>query len=434
MKRIYPIFVVLTLSAAMAFSLIDRFALSLLFEPIKADLQLSDTQLGLLHGVAFGLFYAAFGIPVAWLVDRWSRKWVIFWGIACWSVMTALCGLSRSFLQLLGARIGVGIGEAALAPAGYSLIADIVPKDRLSTAISVFQMGSLFGSGLALLLGGQILQFVDTIDLTGWFLLSSLAPWQLTFIVLALPGIPFLFLISLIREPIRTRLNGMNEQSVDLMQELRDKWRSFTYLFVGNACLVAVSYGAVTWVPSVLARQYSWELPDIGLRLGLLMLIVAPSGILAGGLVADRRAARGIAASIEGVLVFAALITTLLVCFTFFIDSAWGLFSVVGLIQFGTGLVIGIGPAASINLASEGARGRVSAIYVFAINLIGLGLGPVLVGTLSDRIFAGEVFAALQAFWVIMSFSALLFLGALFNLARKHKSDSPLDSRFLTRS
>ena len=122
---VYSWFVILTLSGAMAFSLVDRFALSLLFEPIKADLLLSDTQLGLLHGIAFGLFYATMGIPIAWLIDKWSRKWVIFWGIGCWSLMTLLCGFSRNYLQLLGARIGVGVGEAALAPAGYSLIAEV---------------------------------------------------------------------------------------------------------------------------------------------------------------------------------------------------------------------------------------------------------------------------------------------------------------------
>jgi len=188
----------------MAFSLIDRFALSLLFEPIKADLGLSDTQLGLLHGVAFGLFYATMGIPIAWLIDRWSRKWVIFWGIACWSVMTALCGLARNFTQLLGARIGVGVGEAALAPAGYSLIGDIVPGRHLTTALSTFQMGALLGGGLASLLGGEILRFTSGLDLEGVPLLEGMAPRQLTFIAVALLGVLFLALLFFIREPVRT--------------------------------------------------------------------------------------------------------------------------------------------------------------------------------------------------------------------------------------
>ena len=321
-SRLYPGFVLLTLSAAMAFSLIDRFALSLLFEPIKADLQLSDTQLGLLHGVAFGLFYATLGIPIAWLVDRWSRKWVIFLGIGCWSAMTALCGFSRNFSQLLGARIGVGVGEAALAPGGYSLIADVVPKNKFATAISIFQMGSLFGAGLALLLGGQILGFVETIDLSGMPLLGSLAPWQLTFIVLALPGIPFLLVLLLFREPLRTGVVS-DEPAVGLLEELRKKYQVYTCLFLGNACLVAVSYGNVTWIPSILARQYGWSIPDIGVRLGLLTLIVAPLGILAGGLLADARTRRGSTSPSSGLLMLSGVTTLILVVVGLFAQSAW---------------------------------------------------------------------------------------------------------------
>ena len=417
-SRLYPGFVLLTLSAAMAFSLIDRFALSLLFEPIKADLQLSDTQLGLLHGVAFGLFYATLGIPIAWLVDRWSRKWVIFLGIGCWSAMTALCGFSRNFSQLLGARIGVGVGEAALAPGGYSLIADVVPKNKFATAISIFQMGSLFGAGLALLLGGQILGFVETIDLSGMPLLGSLAPWQLTFIVLALPGIPFLLVLLLFREPLRTGVVS-DEPAVGLLEELRKKYQVYTCLFLGNACLVAVSYGNVTWIPSILARQYGWSIPDIGVRLGLLTLIVAPLGILAGGLLADARTRRGSTSPSSGLLMLSGVTTLILVVVGLFAQSAWALFAMVGLIQFSTGLVVGVGPAASVNLASDGARGRISAVYVFVTNLIGLGLGPTLVGFLSDTVFAGEILKSLQAFWLMMSISAVLLLAYLLRIGAR---------------
>lgn len=267
-SSLYRWFVILTLSAAMAFSLVDRFALSLLFEPIKADLLLSDTQLGMLHGIAFGLFYATMGIPIAWLIDRWSRTRVIVLGVGCWSAMTALCGLSGNYLQLLGARIGVGVGEAALAPAGYSLISDIVPEKRLATALSVFQMGSLFGGGLAFLAGGAILGFVEGADLQHIPLFSQLAAWQITFILLALPGIPLVGLLLFIREPehqsLAEAMNGKaGQQPAGLIKILLARFPLYFSLFVGNACLIAISYANMTWMPSILARQYDWPLPTL---------------------------------------------------------------------------------------------------------------------------------------------------------------------------
>ena len=413
---IYTWFVVITLSATMAFSLVDRFALSLLFEPIKQDLSLTDTQLGMLHGVAFGLFYATMGIPLAWLIDRWSRKWVIFLGIACWSVMTALCGLSRNFLQLLGARIGVGVGEATLAPAGYSLIADIIPENKLATAISIFQMGSLFGGGLAFIAGGWILEAVGGADISQSVFFSGLAPWQITFIILALPGVLFLALFLFIREPQRKTLKSADmarpEQTRGLIEALRDKRILYSTLFIGNACLIAISYANLTWLPSILVRQYDWSLPDIGYRFGLLMLFVAPAGVLLGGLLADGLETRGHEDAYPKVLVNVAVLTAILVFFAFFVTSEWHLFILIGVIQFSVSMVIGIGPATVVKIAPVIVRARVSAVYVFAINIIGLGAGPIIIGLFSDYIFteASGIHTSLLIFNLAMCASSLVLL------------------------
>ena len=413
---VYTWFVVITLSATMAFSLVDRFALSLLFEPIKQDLSLTDTQLGMLHGVAFGLFYATMGIPIAWLIDRWSRKWVIFLGIACWSVMTCLCGLSRTFFQLLGARIGVGVGEATLAPAGYSMIADIVPGNKLATAISIFQMGSLFGGGLAFVAGGWILDVIEETDVSHSVLLSGLAPWQITFIVLALPGILFLALFLFIREPQRQTSQSSElesgEQASGLIGALEDKKILYATLFIGNACLIAISYANLTWLPSILVRQYDWTLPDIGYRFGLVMLFVAPAGVLLGGLLADGLEARGHENAYPKVLVNVAVLTSILVLFAFFITSEWHLFILIGAIQFSVSMVIGIGPATVVKIAPLIVRARISAVYVFAINIIGLGAGPIMIGLFSDHFFteASGIRTSLLIFNLVMCASSLALL------------------------
>lgn len=412
---IYAWFVVITLSGAMAFSLVDRFALSLLFEPIKADLLLTDTQLGMLHGIAFGLFYATMGIPIAWLIDRWSRKWVIFWGIGCWSIMTMLCGLSSNYLQLLAARVGVGVGEASLAPAGYSIIADIVPEKRLATAISVFQMGSLFGGGLAFLAGGGILRFIEGSDLGSVPLLAELAPWQITFILVALPGIIFLALILIIREPVRLGLaQKKDDSSPGLIQALTNKRSLYFNLFFGNACLIAISYANLTWIPSVLVRQYNWGLPDIGFRFGLVMLIVAPAGVLLGGLLADRWESLGKKDAYPKVLNLAAILSTLLVIISFFAESAWTLFAIVGMIQFTTSISVGTGPAAIIRIAPANVRARISAVYVFMINIIGLGVGPIVIGLFSDHLFhtSDGILSSLSIFSILMCVISVMSLRA----------------------
>lgn len=410
--------VVALLSGAMAFSLVDRFALSLLFEPIKTDLGLSDTQLGLLHGVAFGLFYAALGIPIARLVDTWSRKWVIFWGIAVWSVANALCGLARSFGHLLLARIGVAAGEAALAPAGYSMIADVVPRARLATAISVFQMGSLIGAGLAFLAGGWLYGVLSEWSQPQWLAAAELEAWHLTFIALSLPGIPLLILVGLLREPARRDAAARQDATArpvaatGVFRYLWEQRAIYGALYCGSACLVAVSYALVSWAPSVLAREFGWPIGEVGVRMGLLMLTAAPAGVLAGGVLADRWSRTTGYVGFGSVLTLAATATLPLALAIGFADTGLHLFVLLAVLQFTTGLAVGVGPAALQPLTPAALRGRVSAVYVFAVNIIGLGLGPVAIGALSDHGFAGEsrLQNSLAAYCAVASVVALVLL------------------------
>lgn len=409
-------YVVGLLSVAMGISLIDRFALSLLFQPIKLDLGLSDTQLGLLHGIAFGLFYAFMGVPLGYAVDRWSRKWIVCWGVVLWSAATAWCGIARNYTQLLGARIGVGVGEAALAPAGYSMIADSVPRQHLAKAISVFQMGSVLGGGLALAMGGQLYAAVQTWNLAEIPMLAALeglAPWRITFILLALPGLALAVFVALMREPKRTLVKLRETPSVAHFMA-RDK-ALWTWFFLGNACLVSISYANLTWAPTLFVRQHGWTAGEAGWRMGLAMMIVAPAGVVIGGWLADRwRAHLGTAGFVK-VLQLCPPLAAPCVLAMYAAPSANGVLGALIAVQFVISLVVGVGPALVQVLVPPLLRGRVSALYVLLVNLVGLGVGPVTIGLLSDQLFAGTggVTLAVVVYSIamlIVAFLAILML------------------------
>ena len=205
---------IMTLSFAVSF--IDRQVMTLLIEPIKSDLLINDTQVSLLIGFAFSIFYISMAIPIARLVDRGNRVNIISLGVFFWSLMTAVCGLAKNYWQLFLARVGVGVGEATLTPAVYSLIPDYFPKEKLGTAVGFYMLGMSFGTGFALVLGGAILSYVSNIGDIVFPIVGTLRPWQVTFVIVGLPGIFLALLIKLsIREPVRRNIFDNDNSSID---------------------------------------------------------------------------------------------------------------------------------------------------------------------------------------------------------------------------
>ena len=196
-------FSVAVLVIAFIFSIADRIIIALLVDPIKTDLGLSDTDLGIMMGLAFAIFYALMGLPIGRLSDRHSRRSIIAVGIFLWSLMTAACGLARNFSELFLARVGVGVGEATLSPAAYSMIADSFPREKLGRAISVYQSGAFFGVGLALIFGGIAIRFAAGAESVDLPLIGTVAPWQMAFIAIGLPGILVAALMFTVKEPVR---------------------------------------------------------------------------------------------------------------------------------------------------------------------------------------------------------------------------------------
>ncbi|MDE0365860.1 MAG: MFS transporter, partial [Gammaproteobacteria bacterium] len=252
-RLVYPWYVVVILMLAMVVSFIDRQVITLLVEPIRTDLGISDTKMSLLMGFAFAIFYVTMGVPIARLSDRYSRRLIIAAGIFLWSVATAACGLARSFAQLFTARVFVGVGEATLTPAAYSMIADYFPPNRLGRAIGVYATGVYIGSGLALVLGGAAIRLITQSGFMDLPLVGTLVPWQLTFIVVSIPGLLIVLLMMFtVREPVRKNLAETTEASIPIREIARFMWTNrgtFGSIFFGYATGGMAFYGFMGWVP-----------------------------------------------------------------------------------------------------------------------------------------------------------------------------------------
>ncbi|MNQ56741.1 D-galactonate transporter [compost metagenome] len=380
-------------------SLLDRLVISLLVDPIRRDLGISDFELSLLQGFAFGVFYAVCGLPLGWLVDRVSRRWVIFGGVTVWTLATVLCGAAQNYWQLFLARIGVGAGEAALSPAAYSLMADSFPPHRLTTALAIYSMGSLFGTGMAYLLGGLIVELVATHALVSLPLIGEVRSWQLVFIVIGLPGLLLGLLVFTFREPLRRQAHTMHgaatgASSANALQEvfsyIRAHARFFTCHHIGfTICVMAVT-GMALWAPAYLSRSFAWKPSEIGIWLGTVGTLGGLIGALLFGQLIDRQVARG--KTDAHMKLFS--ITCLVSCPIAVVGVLWqdpyvflGAFFAV---QILVSPIMGISAAALQIAAPSRLRGRLSSIYLFVMILLGIGAGPSIVAAFTDFVFQDD--------------------------------------------
>lgn len=385
--RIRDWLVVVLLMCAMIVSFVDRFTLALLIEPIKHDLALNDVQLGLLNGVAFGLFYAVMGMPLGWLADRWSRKYTIVLGMGIWSFATAACGLASGFGQLAVARIAVGAGEAGLAPAAYGIIYDRFPHSRLGRAMSLLQIGSLVGAGCALLVAGVVYTYYQAGHGTGIPLFGQLKPWQRTFVTVAVPPLILLPMVAMLREPKRVEaiVGEPVGSRMSLWSALRLKPTIYALLFLGMSGVITATYALLSWTPAIMSREFGWSPGDVGRSYGVVTIVAGPLGLLIGGSLADTLYLRGVRlahACIPLVAACCALPPALLLPV---MHGPGSFLVVVALLQMALGMPIGVVPALIQLLTPAAARGRVSALYVLSLNVIGLGLAPTVIGVLSQR-------------------------------------------------
>lgn len=411
----YPWFVVFILMIAYVFSFVDRQILNLLVGPIRRDLGISDTQMSLLMGFSFAIFYTILGIPLGRLADSRSRRGLIVAGVVVWSLMTALCGLARSYWQLFLFRVGVGVGEATLSPAAYSMIADYFPPERRATAISVYSMGIYLGSGIAFLLGGLVIQFAMAQGAITWPLVGEVRPWQVVFFVLGGSGIIFSFAFLLVREPPREGV-AMLASAVSFSAVLAHLWQNRRTVLchnVGFAMIAFCSYGTSAWIPSFFIRTFGWKASDVGIIYGLIVMVFGCLGILFGGWLTDRWQKQGKSDAAMRVGILAACVA---IIGNVYLIANTGTLAAILMVPsiFALGMPFGAAPAAIVAIVPNQMRGQTAAVYLFIVNLIGLGVGPTAVALVTDYVFADDLALkySLLIVGTVANIAAILLLGA----------------------
>lgn len=330
------------------------------------------------------------GVPCGWLADRWSRVGTIILGLVIWTIATAACGLAGSFSGLLAARMLVGAGEAALAPAAYAIIHQSFPRHMTNRALSLFQVGAVIGAGTAFYLVGGIYDHLKAIGTQVWPLFGTLAPWQATFVVVALPGavlVPILWWVLARNE----RLNAGTIKpvaSVAASSEsataylVRDKAFIFA-LFIGMAGLLTMNYAMLSWVPTIFNREFGWTPGQIGKPYGLVVLVASSVGMLVAAWIADRMQRRANERIGMRVPMVAGIFALPLALALAFVGTPHALLACIALLHGLCTSCIGIAPALLQHRTPAEIRSRISAVYVMTVNICGLAIGPLVVGNLA---------------------------------------------------
>ncbi|MCZ4344158.1 MFS transporter [Sphingomonadaceae bacterium G21617-S1] len=370
-------------------SITDRKIISLLVEPIKHDLQLSDTQLGLLTGLAFSVTYSLIGLPMGWAVDRFSRRVIIFFGLMTWSLSAIYCGLVRTYTQLFIGRAGVGVGEAALSPVAVSLIGDLFPRDKISLPMGFYAASFHLGTGCALVAGGMVIGYFDATEGVALPLAGHVAPWQAALIVTGAPGLLFSLLVFLLPEPRRRPAPTLGWR-LQLADFVRPRRTVIFCSFAGFALTSLATYAITAWTPAFLSRTFGWDSAEIGLIWGVTAGGAGIVGALAGGWSISRLYQAGVK---EACLLFpgwAGMVAAPFLVLAYFLPEAW-----MVLTSLGAGLTI-LGTAAGASYATwqmistPQFRGQLTAAFVLCTGLFGTGLGPLFVGLVTDHVVRDE--------------------------------------------
>ncbi len=424
----YPWYVVLLLSLAYLFSFVDRVIISLLIIPIQQDLHISDFEISLVVGIGFALFYTVFGLPIGRMVDVYNRRNIIIVGIITWSLATAACGLATGFLFLFFVRVIVAIGEATLSPSAYSIIMDYVPPQRSATALSIYGMGMFIGAGAALMLGGIVISSVANHPSFTLPLFGELRTWQAVFIIVGLPGLFMAALFLTVKEPTRRGLltkSDTKHHAVpvrEIANHFRLNWQAFSYIIMAYALTSLFGYGLHAWAPTFLIRTYGWNLSDVGLIYGAVILLSGLLGVVLGGLTADRMQRRGIIDSKIVVLIIGYGLMMPCAVAAPLMPTSWLAVLLLGIMNFGFSFPAGCGTAALMSITPNQMRGQISAVYLLVLNIIGLGLGPSSIAFITDYVFADK--QALRYSLSIVAIAVLPVAVLLTVLARKYYKQS----------
>jgi Sugar phosphate permease len=368
-------------------SFIDRSLIVMLVDPIKADLGLTDFEMSLLLGPAFGVFYAVFGLPLGWAADRFSRRNVIFWGVLVWSLATTFTAFATSFALMFLARMLVAVGEAALTPSAYSMISDRFPRKRLTTALSIYSMGPKAGKSVAYIVGGLVIGFTSLWGPQVIPLVGEMNVWQFVFLIVGLPGVLVAALLYTVPEPVRSSRREKDAgEPVPIIPFLKERLAIFAPL-LGGFCLICIpSVALQTWIPTYMDRQFHWEPIQFGPAIGLISGLAAFSLPLKGVMVdwlygrGMRDAALRFYTWLLGLCIPAAVIGLSS-------ENPYVLLAAYGFIQVIALPYLLYASAILQLLVPSELRGRLTAVLLFAVSLAGSMLGPTSVAALQDFVF-----------------------------------------------
>ncbi len=375
---------------AYTFSFIDRQVLNLLVDPIRTDLQISDTQVSILQGFAFVVTYILMSVPIGRLVDRFNRVFIMVGGVLFWSFTTIACGLSNNYYQLMLARMGVGTGEAALTPAAWSVLADYFHPDKLSLPISVYLMGPYIGTGIALIAGAEVLDWTENVKSLSLPLIGEVSQWQFTFIAVGLPGLLIAALVGTIREPQRKGrvTSAMVVPPWGAVWQYLLRYRKiYLALHFGVPAIVIMLYGLHAWIPTALVRVYGWELAQAGRVYGVIALIAGSSGVLTGPFVSRYFERRGAIEAPMRLSMFSSLAAMVFIIGLAIQSNVNAALACIAAASFFVTFPLALVSAMMQKITPNEMRGVVTGFYVVTGSVIGLTLGASLVALSTDYIF-----------------------------------------------
>jgi MFS family permease len=376
------------LALASVGSQFDRTVINLMVEPLKQTFALDDTHFGMLQSIPFGIFYVLACVPIGRVADRYSRRVIIATGIALFGLFAMGSGLARSFTQLFLTRIGVAVGEASLTPAALSMLSDLFPPQRLGRPVSGFLMSAPVGQALAFMGGGSLLQWLSSSSVLASGALSRLAPWQAAFIIVGAPVLLLVPFFILQREPSRRGPGASGPLPLlQFAQLLRTRAAALVPMFAGFAMVNLVSNAFFIWTPALLHRSYGWNAAQIGIAFGLIVLSCGTAGVFFAGWLSDQLALRGrldaqlrvAAYGYVGCGVFGALAPLM--------PNAAAALAMLAPAIFFSNMPYSCAGTAIQLIVPNRARAQVTAIYVTFTTLVGLVVGPIVIGLMTDHVF-----------------------------------------------
>ena len=387
-------FAVTALALVNMMSYVERQIPTLMFAPIKRDFHLTDTQVSLLAGIAFVLFYVGCGLFIGRLADHANRKRIIAVGIVLWSFATISCGLAQSFVRLFIGRVMVGVGEATLGPSATSLISDYFPRDKLAAALSVYTCAQYLGAGFALVVGGLAIQVVGALPQPTLPVIGVLHPWQTTFLVVGVVGMAVIVPVLAVREPARRGRIEAQRAALPLSHTLafmRLNWKTLAAIYAAFSISSAAGFGTVAWVPTYFVRVHHWAAHDIGYVYGLMLALEGAAGVLAGARFAGWLAERGYRDAYLRAPLIVLTVAGVPAALATLMPTAGASFAFLAFSTFLSSFPVAVIIAALQVITPNQMRAQVIALYFFLANIFGVGLGPTIVAAITDYVYRDEM-------------------------------------------